>query len=86
MPNPSRDTTAGRVFNDLRNLARRTRRNTDELLLAYVLERFLYRISLIAPEHFVLKGGFLAAAVRRAGQLGGAPTGHVRRVATQAGG
>jgi hypothetical protein len=64
MPNPSRDTTAGRVFNDLRNLARRTRRNTDELLLAYVLERLLYRISLAAPEHFVLKGGFLTLLVR----------------------
>ncbi|GEM_PF-146634 len=37
---PTTDTTAGRVFNDLRNLARRTGRGTDELLLAYSLETF----------------------------------------------
>ena len=30
----SRDTTAGGVFNDLRNLAHRTGRRTDELLRA----------------------------------------------------
>ncbi len=29
MPNPTRDTTAGRVFNDLRNLARRDGRSTQ---------------------------------------------------------
>ena len=42
-PDPSRTTTAGRVFNDLRNRARRDGRSTDELLVFYVLERFLYR-------------------------------------------
>ncbi|MFF3261531.1 hypothetical protein ACFYWO_20475 [Streptomyces sp. NPDC002932] len=29
MANPTRDTTAGRVYNDLRNLARRNSRSTD---------------------------------------------------------
>ncbi|WP_406169707.1 nucleotidyl transferase AbiEii/AbiGii toxin family protein [Streptomyces canus] len=59
MANPTRDTTAGRVYNDLRNLARRTSRSTDE----YVLERFLYRLaaSPLGREHFVLKGGLLLA-------------------------
>lgn len=63
MPDPSRDTTAGRVYNDLRNLARRTGRLTDEVMVDYVLERFLYRMS-ISPSggrHFVLKGGLLLA-------------------------
>jgi len=44
-PNQSRGTTAGRVFNDLRNMARREGRSTDELLVFYVLERFLHRVS-----------------------------------------
>lgn len=33
MPNPTRDTTAGRIYNDLRNLARRTGRPGDQLML-----------------------------------------------------
>ena len=45
MANPTRDTTAGRVCNDLRNLARRTSRSTDEVMVEYVLERFLYRLA-----------------------------------------
>ncbi|MEU4410115.1 nucleotidyl transferase AbiEii/AbiGii toxin family protein [Streptosporangium sp. NPDC023963] len=63
MPNPTRDTTAGRVYNDLRNLARRSGRSTDETMVEYVLERFLYRMGL-SPEgghHFILKGGLLLA-------------------------
>lgn len=59
----SRDTTAGRVFNDLRNLAHRTGRATDELMLTYALERFLFRLS-ATPRlsgQFVLKGGLLLA-------------------------
>ena len=63
MANPARDTTAGRVYNDLRNLARRDRRSTDEVMVEYVLERFLYRLA-ISPaggRHFVLKGGLLLA-------------------------
>lgn len=61
MPNPTRDTTAGRIYNDLRNLARRSGRPSDQLMLEYVLERFLFRLS-SHPEggrHFVLKGGLL---------------------------
>lgn len=62
MPNPQRDTTAGRVFNDLRNKARREGRNTDELLIFYALERFLYRLSRSTfSDQLVLKGGLLLA-------------------------
>jgi hypothetical protein len=63
MANPTRDTTAGRVYNDLRNLARRGNRSTDEIMVEYVLERFLYRLaaSPLGREHFVLKGGLLLA-------------------------
>ena len=63
MANPARDTTAGRVYNDLRNLARRTSRSTDEIMVEYILERFLYRLaaSPLGREHFVLKGGLLLA-------------------------
>ncbi len=63
MPNPPRTTTAGRVFNDLRNRAQREGRNTDELLVFYVLERFLFRLSASRfADRFVLKGGLLLAA------------------------
>lgn len=58
MVNPTRDTTAGRVYNDLRNSARRAKRSTDEVMVEYVLERFLYRLA-ISPaggSHFVLAG------------------------------
>ncbi|MFG1986889.1 nucleotidyl transferase AbiEii/AbiGii toxin family protein [Streptomyces albidoflavus] len=63
MANPTRNTTAGRVYNDLRNLARCTSRSTDEVMVEYVLERFLYRLasSPLGREHFVLKGGLLLA-------------------------
>ncbi|MEH0418339.1 nucleotidyl transferase AbiEii/AbiGii toxin family protein [Streptomyces sp. B21-083] len=63
MADPARDTTAGRVYNDLRNLARRTSRSTDEIMVEYVLERFLYRLaaSPLGRDHFVLKGGLLLA-------------------------
>lgn len=44
MVNPARDTTAGRVYNNVRNSARRQRRATDEVMVEYVLERFLYRL------------------------------------------
>jgi predicted nucleotidyltransferase component of viral defense system len=63
MTNPTRDTAAGRIYNDLRNLARRTGRPSDQLMLEYVMERFLFRLS-NHPEggrHFVLKGGLLLA-------------------------
>ncbi|RCG28213.1 nucleotidyl transferase AbiEii/AbiGii toxin family protein [Sphaerisporangium album] len=62
MPNPTRDTPAGLIYNDLRNLARRTGRSTDEIMVEYVLERFLYRMGLSpSGEHFVLKGGLQLA-------------------------
>ncbi|GAB3939636.1 nucleotidyl transferase AbiEii/AbiGii toxin family protein [Kribbella albertanoniae] len=63
MVNPTRDTTAGQVYNDLRNSARRAKRSTDEVMVEYVLERFLYRLA-TSPDggrHFVLKGGLLLA-------------------------
>lgn len=63
MPQPTRDSSAGRAYNDLRNLARRTGRRSDELMLDYVLERFLYRMSIstFGGRSFVLKGGLLLA-------------------------
>jgi hypothetical protein len=63
MVNPARDTTAGRIYNDLRNSARRHRPATDEIMVEYILERFLYRLatSPAGGEHFVLKGGLLLA-------------------------
>jgi hypothetical protein len=63
MPNPTRDTTAGRIYNDLRNLARRNGAPTDQVMLEYLLERFLYRVSIhpLGQQHFVLKGGLLLA-------------------------
>lgn len=63
MPNPPRTTTAGQVFNDLLNRARREGRNTDELLVFYALERFLSRLSASQfASQFILKGGLLLAA------------------------
>ena len=62
-PGPRRDTTGGRVYNDLRNLARREGRDSAEFFTLYALEGFLAR--LVASEHaedFVLKGGVLMAA------------------------
>lgn len=70
-PQPRRDTTAGRVYNDLRNLARRRGRPTDELFQLYLLERFLYRLAQSPLQaNLVLKGGALLAAynLRRATQ------------------
>ena len=63
MPNPARDTAAGRIYNDLRNLARRSGVPTDQVMLEYLLERFLYRVSVhpLGQRHFVLKGGLLLA-------------------------
>jgi len=63
MPNPTRDTAAGRIYNDLRSLARRTDSPTDQVMLEYLLERFLYRVSVhpLGRQHFVLKGGLLLA-------------------------
>jgi len=60
---PTRATTAGRAYLDLRKLARKNGRPVDELLQLYVLEAFLVRlIDSRFAERFVLKGGVLLAA------------------------
>ena len=62
-PAPSRETPAGRAYNDLRNLAKRHNRDPAEYITMYALEGFLARLS--ASElalDFVLKGGVLMAA------------------------
>ncbi|MGH3898655.1 MAG: nucleotidyl transferase AbiEii/AbiGii toxin family protein [Pseudonocardiaceae bacterium] len=52
------------MFNDLRNMARREGRSTDELLVSYVLERFLHRLSRSPyADRLVLKGGMLLAVL-----------------------
>jgi hypothetical protein len=63
-PNPPRATAAGRAFNDLRTLAKRQGRPTDELLVLYVLERFLFRVARSpSADRLVLKGGLLLAVL-----------------------
>lgn len=62
-PAPTRDTADGRAYNDLRNLARREKRDPAEYITLYALEGFLRRLA--ASEFaadFVLKGGVLMAA------------------------
>jgi predicted nucleotidyltransferase component of viral defense system len=60
---PTRASTAGRAYLDLRELARENHRPVDELLQLYVLEAFLARLtSSQFTEHLVLKGGVLLAA------------------------
>ncbi len=46
MSRPTRATAGGRAYLDLQNLARRERRSTQELLVLYVLERFLARLAI----------------------------------------
>ena len=59
-----RDSTAGRAYLDLQQMARRRGRPTQELLLTYVLERFLFRLSRSAyRDRLVLKGGMLLAVL-----------------------
>jgi predicted nucleotidyltransferase component of viral defense system len=60
---PTRATTSGRAYLDLLARARREGRPADELLTLYVLERFLYRLSVSAHrDRLVLKGGMLLSA------------------------
>jgi hypothetical protein len=60
---PTRATTAGRAYLDLRKKARRDRRPVDELIQLYVLESFLARMSgTRLADQFVLKGGVLLGA------------------------
>lgn len=62
-PVPARDTTEGRVYNDLRNLAKRGGRDPVEYFTLYVLEGFLGRLAAsVYAEDFVVKGGVLMAA------------------------
>ncbi len=63
MSAPDRSTTAGIAYLDLRKLAAKTNRPTDELHQLYALEGFLHRLTL-SPHHssFVLKDGVLLAA------------------------
>jgi hypothetical protein len=63
MTTNTRDTAGGRAYLDLQNRARRERRPTQEYLTAYVIERWLARLSR-SPfvSDFVLKGGARAAA------------------------
>ena len=63
MSAPTRASTAGRAYLDLRKLARENRRPVDELLQLYVLEAFLARLAGSRfTERLVLKGGVLLAA------------------------
>jgi len=65
---PRRDDTAGRVYLDLRKVAREARRPTDEIIQIYALEGLVERITRSPhAERLVLKGGMLLAAfdVRR---------------------
>lgn len=64
MSRPNRSDAAGRAYLDLQNLARKTGRGTQELLVLYALERFLARLA-AGPYAgtFVLKGGMLLAAL-----------------------
>lgn len=64
MTKNTRDTAGGRVYLDLQNLARRERRPTQEYLTAYVIERWLARLSR-SPfvNDFVLEGGVLLAVL-----------------------
>lgn len=63
MSAPTRASTAGRAYLDLRKLARENHRPVDELLQLYVLEAFLDRLtSSRFTKHLVLKGGVLLAA------------------------
>jgi hypothetical protein len=60
---PSRATSAGRAYLDLRAKARGDRRPVDELLQLYILESFLARLAESRfADQLVLKGGVLLAA------------------------
>ena len=63
MTAPSRATSAGRAYLDLRAKARGDRRPVDELLQLYILESFLARLAESRfADQLVLKGGVLLAA------------------------
>jgi hypothetical protein len=59
---PTRATTAGRAYLDLRKKARQDCRPVDEPMQLYVLEAFLARMAATgSADQFVLKGGVLLA-------------------------
>jgi hypothetical protein len=63
MTTPTRASTAGRAYLDLRRKARQDRRPVDELMQLYVLESFLARlVTTRFADQLVLKGGVLLAA------------------------
>ncbi len=60
----TRATSAGRAYLDLQNRARKEQRGTQEYLTAYVIERWLARLSRSPyADEFILKGGVLLAAL-----------------------
>lgn len=62
MTAPTRATTAGRAYLELRRKARQDSRPVYELMQLYVLEAFLARMAVTgSTEQFVLKGGVLLA-------------------------
>jgi predicted nucleotidyltransferase component of viral defense system len=63
MTRPSRASTSGRAYLDLQARARLEGRPADELFTLYVLERFLFRLSVSAHrDRLILKGGMLLSA------------------------
>jgi len=64
MSRPTKGTAGGRAYLDLQNRARREQRLTQELLILYVLERWLARLA-VSPyaDSFILKGGMLLSAL-----------------------
>ena len=64
MSRPTRQTAGGRAYLDLQNRARREGCTTQELLILYVLERWLARLA-ASPSAgaFIPKGGMLLAAL-----------------------
>jgi hypothetical protein len=64
MNKPTKQTAGGRAYLELQNRARRERRTTQELLILYVLERWLARLAISShAERFILKGGLLLHAL-----------------------
>ena len=63
MTKPTKETSAGRAYLELRAKAKKDGRATDELLQLYALEGFLDRVAISAhAKNLVLKGGVLLAA------------------------
>ena len=61
---PRRDSATGRAYLDLQALARQAGRPTQEFLVVYVHERFLFRLAASRyRDRLVLKGGMLLAAL-----------------------